>query len=227
MRMQFGRALIVEDDPLLRRALVRGLRARGIDALEADNVVNAERLLRCEPDLVLTDVKLPDGSGHDVARRAAALCPPPLVVAMSAEATPAEAFRLAELSVRMYMPKPFTVDELEARLAETLAEDRRSSSGSEWPQAIPEAMRGLVARQLRRLASERGLTPREEELVQLSVAGVERTRIPSVMEISENTCKTLVRRVLRKCGVNRLSEVHRVLLTRARHAPAASDDSRQ
>lgn len=226
MRMQFGRALVVEDDPLLRRALVRGLRARGIDALEAENVVGAERLLRCEPDLVLTDVKLPDGSGHDVARRAAALCPPPLVVAMSAEATPAEAFRLAELSVRMYMPKPFTVDELEARLAETIAEDTRSSS-SEWPQAIPEAMRGLVARQLRRLASERGLTRREEELVQLSVAGVERTRIPSVMEISENTCKTLVRRVLRKCGVSRLSEVHRVLLTRARHAPAGSDESRQ
>jgi DNA-binding NarL/FixJ family response regulator len=226
MRIQFGRALVVEDDALLRRALVRGLRARGIDALEAENVVGAERLLRCEPDLVLTDVKLPDGSGHDVARRAAANCPPPLVVAMSAEATPAEAFRLAELSVRMYMPKPFTVDELEARLAETLAEDARSS-GSEWPQAIPEAMRGMVARQLHRLASERGLTPREQELVQLSVAGVERTRIPTVMEISENTCKTLVRRVLRKCGVHRLSEVHRVLLTRARHAPAGSDDSRQ
>jgi len=226
MRIQFGRALVVEDDPLLRRALVRGLRARGIDALEAENVVVAERLLRCEPDLVLTDVKLPDGSGHDVARRAAANCPPPLVVAMSAEATPAEAFRLAELSVRMYMPKPFTVDELEASLAETLAEDARSS-GSEWPQAIPEAMRGMVARQLRRLAIERGLTPREEELVQLSVSGVERTRIPTVMEISENTCKTLVRRVLRKCGVNRLSEVHRVLLTRARYAPAGSDQSRQ
>lgn len=217
--------MVVEDDPLLRRALVRGLRARGIDALEAENVVGAERLLRCEPDLVLTDVKLPDGSGHDVARRAAALCPPPLVVAMSAEATPAEAFRLAELSVRMYMAKPFTVDELEERLAETLAEDAAHSS-SEWPQAIPEPMRGMVARQLRRLASERGLTPREEELVQLSVAGVERTRIPIVMDISENTCKTLVRRVLRKCGVSRLSEVHRVLLTRARHAPNGSSESR-
>jgi DNA-binding NarL/FixJ family response regulator len=226
MRNQFGKALVVEDDPLLRRALVRGLRARGIDALEAENVVGAERLLRCEPDLVLTDVKLPDGSGHDVARSAAALCPPPLVVAMSAEATPAEAFRLAELSVRMYMAKPFTVDELEERLAETLAEDAAHSSSSEWPQAIPEAMRGMVARQLRRLASERGLTPREEELVQLSVAGVERTRIPVVMDISENTCKTLVRRVLRKCGVGRLSEVHRVLLTRARHAPSGSSESR-
>ena len=165
-------------------------------------------------------------AGLVVPRRAAARCPPPLVVALSAAATPAEAFRLAELSVRMYMPKPFTVDELEARLAETMAEDSRSNQ-SEWPQAIPEAMRGMVARQLRRLASERGLTPREEELVQLSVSGVERTRIPSVMEISENTCKTLVRRVLRKCGVNRLSEVHRVLLTRARHAPAASTDPRQ
>jgi DNA-binding NarL/FixJ family response regulator len=226
MRQQFARALIVEDDPLLRRVLARGLRARGVDALEASSVGTAQRLLRCGPDLVLTDVKLPDGSGHDVARRAASMCPPPMVVAMSAQATAAEAFALAELAVRVYLPKPFTVEELEQRLEQALTEDSLNEGSGEWSLSIPEGMRGLVGRQVHHLARERGLTPREEQLVRLSVSGVERARMPVVMEITENTCKTLVRRVLRKCQVSRLSEVHRVLLTRARHSPEPGESER-
>jgi DNA-binding NarL/FixJ family response regulator len=206
MSAAFEKALIVEDDPGLRRALVRGLRSWGVETLEAANVRAARRLLRCEPDLVVTDVRLPDGTGLEVASRAARLHAMPMIVAMSGEATPAEAFELAQLTVRVYLQKPFTLEEMARRIDEEVARDE-DREAAPWEQAIPEAIRATLTENVRRLAAARALTRREAHLVRLAVAGVARSELPHAMGVSNNTAKTLIRRVLRKCGLRRVAEL--------------------
>lgn len=109
----FSRILIVEDDVLFRRSLRRFALSITPDVLEADSVAEATELLAKQPQLVLLDVRLSDGTGIDVAETASKLMPAPLVVAFSGEASAGEAFRLAQLGVRQYLQKPFRLEELD------------------------------------------------------------------------------------------------------------------
>lgn len=110
------RVLIVEDDASLRRAIVRAMRSTGRELDEASTCEGGLALLANEPDLLLLDVRLPDGSGVKVAQAAAALRPAPLVVVLSGEATPQEAFQLAQLGAIQFLAKPFSLDELLAAI---------------------------------------------------------------------------------------------------------------
>ncbi len=57
--------LVVDDDPILRRATARTLRKADFDVREASTVAEARAAVRDQrPDLVLLDVVLPDGSGR-------------------------------------------------------------------------------------------------------------------------------------------------------------------
>ena len=217
----FGRALVVEDDHVLRRVLARALRAWGLETHEAADVKSAHRLLRLEPDLVVTDVRLPDGTGHEVARRAAKLHTAPFIVAMSGEASPEEAFALARASVQVYLEKPFTVEELQARIGELRARDWRVVE-PRWDESIPEELRAPLIVELKRLADERRLTPRETDVLRLSVTGMPRNELPEALGVSENTCKTLVRGVLRKCGLRRMAHCVAFVVGRVRWQQAAT-----
>jgi DNA-binding response OmpR family regulator len=61
--------LLVEDDAAVRRALLRLLTLAGFETLTASSLAGALEQLISLPDIVLTDVKLPDGSGLDLVHR--------------------------------------------------------------------------------------------------------------------------------------------------------------
>ncbi|HEV2294948.1 MAG TPA: response regulator [Tepidisphaeraceae bacterium] len=71
-----GCVLLVEDDEMTRKAMVRLLRMAGLIVLAASSVAEACRMLAAAappPDCLLVDLQLPDGCGSDViaeARRA-------------------------------------------------------------------------------------------------------------------------------------------------------------
>lgn len=106
------RILLVEDDEALRLAIRRALRSTGHEIVEADTLASALVLLPTGFDLVLLDVRLPDGSGVDLAAAASKTLPAPLIVALSGEATAQEAFALAQLGVVQFVSKPFSLDQL-------------------------------------------------------------------------------------------------------------------
>ena len=58
-----------------------------------------------------------------------------------------------------------------------------------------------------------GLTPREEEIVQLAVAGVRRRDMPTSLGIAESTLKWHIRSLLHKSDATNLSEVVRLVLS--------------
>lgn len=112
-----GRALssvlVVDDDAHLRTALRHAFRTEGHEVREAGSVREAlAALAEAVPHLVVTDVRLTDGSGIEVVRAATALSPLPIVVAISGKASPTEAFQMAEAGARAYLEKPISFRKL-------------------------------------------------------------------------------------------------------------------
>jgi DNA-binding NtrC family response regulator len=107
------RVLIVEDNAALRSAIARRIGDWGARALEAGTAHEAKALLAASPDLLIVDLNLPDEPAFAVIEAAAQIWPKPVCVAISGCASPEEAFRLAQLGVRAYVGKPFSLDELQ------------------------------------------------------------------------------------------------------------------
>lgn len=117
--------LVVEDEWPLRHLLKVSLTASSYRVLEADSCSEALQCLsREQPDLLLLDLGLPDGSGLEVLRRLRQEHSTPVIVlsVQGAEKTKIEAL---DLGADDYLTKPFSVDELLARVRAAL---RRSQS---------------------------------------------------------------------------------------------------
>jgi DNA-binding NarL/FixJ family response regulator len=208
---RFARALVVDDDDSLRRSLVRFLRNLRTEVMEARTLDEALRLLARGPDLVITDVRLPDGNGCAVAEMASRLAPQPLVVAMSGLASASEAFALAQWGVRVYLTKPFAAREFEESVEELAAGEGHTLQEGE---RVPLPTATSLAVSLALFAQRHAIPEREMALVRLAVAGVPRGRCPAMLGVSENTCKTLIRRLLQRCSARNLTEIPRLVLMR-------------
>jgi len=117
------RVLIVEDHKPLRQALARAARGWGAEVLEAGSVREAAARLAQHPDLVIVDVALPDGNARPIVEQAVRLRPAPAVIAMSGQASAEEAFELARIGARRYLPKPISLEDLN-RAVEAALRDR-------------------------------------------------------------------------------------------------------
>jgi FixJ family two-component response regulator len=162
-------------------------------------VQSAKALLAPPLDLVIADVRLPDGQGHQVLRAAMALSPIPVLVAISGKASASEAFSLARSGAVAFLEKPFGLAELERLLRSACDAHFRARDAAPLTQAAEIG--------LRELARRHGLTPRQVELLRHIVSGTPRAGLPQALGISKATCKALVRRVLERCGKKRLSEL--------------------
>jgi CheY-like chemotaxis protein len=113
--------LIAEDDVATRDAVVAMLEELGIT--EIVTVFNGEDALKKLEDqqfeVMLLDLMMPKVDGYEVLRelRKGAHKRPGRVIVMSAHAQPAELDGLMELGADAFMPKPFTLTDLEKILA--------------------------------------------------------------------------------------------------------------
>lgn len=206
--------MIVEDDDPLRRAIGRLVRSWKVEVVQATSVQEAKAALAETFDLVITDVRLPDGTGLMVADAAVVRTPAPLMVAISGVASAREAFDLAQRGVHVYVPKPFTPAELTARIEQALTapeEDPGIPKGS-WTVPMPERSQLQLASNVEGFAERHRLTPRQRSLVRLAITGIPRRRYPELLGVTENTCKTMIRRLLHKCGARSLADIPRLML---------------
>lgn len=108
--------LVVEDDPTVAASLVRGLRAAGFEVeLVTDGALAREALARKRPELMLLDLMLPRVSGFELLESLEGPARPP-VIALTAATNLEERLRCFELGVVDYVPKPFFLEELVARI---------------------------------------------------------------------------------------------------------------
>jgi two-component system response regulator RegA len=131
------RILVVEDVETLARRLAEALAAPGRVVRHVQTVHDAWReLLEFRPELLVTDVVLPDGTAVDLLERGRAQDSAPAVVAISGAADPGASFRLAQLGVRAFLKKPVTLPALDLAVSRALNE----------PPDLAPHLRGSVGR---------------------------------------------------------------------------------
>jgi two-component system, OmpR family, response regulator MprA len=111
------RVLIVEDDRAVRDALRRALMLSGYDiALAVDGDEALSRVAETVPDAVLLDVGLPGMSGLDVCRTLRKEGNRVPILMLTARETIADRIAGLDAGADDYLPKPFDLGELEARV---------------------------------------------------------------------------------------------------------------
>jgi len=106
------RILIVDDEPEVREGLVEFLRDEGFETKGATNLVEARQdISRSCFDLVLLDLRLPDGSGLDLLAELRGPDAPPVIV-VTAFPEVQTAIRALKLGAYDYVNKPFDLDEI-------------------------------------------------------------------------------------------------------------------
>ena len=164
------RVLVVEDDPQLVRALVINLQARhyGVDA--APDGATALRLAAArQPDAVLLDLGLPDMDGVDIIKGLRGWSRVPILV-LSARQASDEKVAALDAGADDYITKPFSIDELLARLRAAV---RRTDHTPHVPGTMlvetTDFSIDLIAKKVVRDGQDVRLTPTEWHLLEILV----------------------------------------------------------
>ena len=126
--IQDARILIVDDSRELRNLLIEELSSAGYHHLKsAESVKSARQTIAEEmPELVILDINLPDGDGFSLFREIRAHSDVPILFLSARDADSDRLFGLG-LGADDYLTKPFSVDELLARLRVALRRVRYDS----------------------------------------------------------------------------------------------------
>lgn len=184
--------LLVDDHDLIRQGLRRSFERDGEFEVigEAGSVADAERLLRINtPDVVVLDVRLPDGSGVKLAAAAREKYPRLGIVILTMYAGDEQLFAALEAGASAFVPK-------NAPSEDVVAAARHAAT---TPQAF--AAKDL-AEAMKRKLSPTGpqLSPREREVLQLLADGLGVAQISRRLFISESTTKTHISKLYEKLG---------------------------
>ena len=109
------RMLVVDDDEDMRATLADFISKMGVKVRQAANLEEARHLLGNDADpfdLVVTDLRLPDGSGLEVVRAAHSRRPDTLVSIVTGYASLDTAIEAIRLGAYDYITKPFTLDQI-------------------------------------------------------------------------------------------------------------------
>ncbi|MEK0099941.1 response regulator [Streptomyces sp. A475] len=164
------RVLVVEDDPQLVRALVINLQARRYGVDPAPDGATALRLAAARrPDAVVLDLGLPDMDGTDVIKALRSWTRVPILV-LSARRASDEKVAALDAGADDYITKPFSMDELLARLRAAV---RRTEAAPLAPDIVlvttDEFSIDLLAKKVSRGGHDVRLTPTEWHLLEILV----------------------------------------------------------
>lgn len=119
-----ARVLLVDDEEAIRSALSRALTAEGLAIDLADTGADGLRRARDEGyDLVILDLLMPDPDGRTVLRELLRERPGQPVLVLSCLADVRSKVECFDLGARDYLTKPFSLDELLARVRNQLRGD--------------------------------------------------------------------------------------------------------
>ena len=161
------RILLVDDEVSIQRTVAPLLRSRGYDvdvAATGTDALAAWR--RRRPDLVVLDLGLPDLDGSEVCRRLRAESDVPVVV-LSARASEADKVAALDLGADDYVTKPFSPEELLARIRVALRRVLSSAPAETGKAAYGQISIDYDRRRVLRGGEEIRLTPKEFDLLSL------------------------------------------------------------
>ncbi len=209
--------LLVEDDRGLRESLATVLSFEGLNVLQAESAEAGRELLQAdEPDLLVLDVNLPGQNGLEFLAHLRSAGDTRQVLLLTARHEVADRVAGLDAGADDYLPKPFALDELLARVRSLL---RRAATTPAQPTADRgrgELLLGPIAidepaRRVTRAGEEVELTKMEHDLLHLLVTNHDAVLPRSVIhqriwgydeEYGSNTLEVLVSSLRRKLEAN-------------------------
>jgi two-component system, OmpR family, KDP operon response regulator KdpE len=162
--MSGRRILVVDDEPQILRALQTSLRAAGFEVGTASDAETALAAAAVNPpDAVILDLVLPDGTGTEVSRRLREWTSAPILI-LSVVGEDREKVAALDAGADDYVTKPFSVEELLARLRAAL---RRSAPSGEPVLEVGELRIDLEQRAVSFAGRPVSLTKTEYELLRV------------------------------------------------------------
>jgi len=167
------RILVVEDEPQMLLGLKDNLELEGYEAVTAcDGEEGLQKAMATQPDAVILDVMLPKLSGFELCRRLRAQGFEAPILMLTARSQESEKVKGLELGADDYVTKPFSINELLARIRAAI---RRAGVHGSVPSG-PESFRfGTLELDFRRQRARKGgkllsLTALEFEVLRYLIA---------------------------------------------------------
>lgn len=205
--------LLIDDHELIRQGLRRAFERAADFAVVGEASSVAEALAahqRLQPDIVVTDVKLPDGSGLDITRKLRGERPTLGIVVLTMYAGDDFLFGALEAGASAFVPKNAPADDVVAAARHAVTSPNAFSAAE-----LAEAMK-------RRL-SPKGprLSQRENDVLVLLADGMSVAQIARKLYVSESTAKTHISKLYDKLGAsNRAQALMTALRTGLLRNPA-------
>jgi DNA-binding NarL/FixJ family response regulator len=186
------KVLLVDDHELIRQGLRRAFERDGDFEVvgEAGSVADARRLVGMSgPDVMILDVRLPDGNGLEATRKFRADNPELGIVILTMYAGDDQLFEALEAGASAFVPKNSPSEDVVAAARHAASSPRAFTAND-----LADAMK-------RRLSpSGPQLSPREREVLGLLADGLGVAQISRQLYISESTTKTHISKLYEKLG---------------------------
>lgn len=192
MKASPHRVVLVDDHELIRHGLSRAFERQDDFTVvgEAGTVTDGVDVIRAhEPDVLVTDVRLPDGTGFDLVREIRRSHPKLGIVVLTMYAGDEQLFEALDAGASAFVSKDAPADDVVAAARHAIVSPR-SFTATE------------LAGAMRRRMSPSGpqLSPRESEVLKLLADGLGVAAISRQLFVSESTAKTHISKIYEKLG---------------------------
>jgi DNA-binding NarL/FixJ family response regulator len=220
--------MVVDDHPIWRNGVARDLDRSNVSGDDpagdipsggisvvatADGVAAAARIARAvQPDVVLMDMRLPDGDGAQATALVLEASPRSRVLVLSASAERADVLDAVKAGASGYLVKSASSEELASAIR----------SVHEGRAVYTPGLAGLVLGEYRRIAEAPDaptLTDRETEVLRFVAKGLSARQIAERLSISHRTVENHVQSTLRKLQLGNRVELARYAIERGLDAP--------
>lgn len=184
--------LLVDDHDLIRQGLSRAFERQEDFTVVGESGSVAEALATAEsvqPDVVVTDVRLPDGTGLDIVRALRIQRPDIGLVVLTMYAGDEQLFAALEAGASAFVAKDAPADDVVAAARHAVVAPRSFTAAN-----LADAMRRRME------PSGPRLSPREQEVLDLLAEGLGVAAIARKMYVSESTAKTHISKIYEKLG---------------------------
>ncbi len=218
---QKKKILIVDDEDSLRTLLKRHLEFQGYEVTDANSAIEALSILeQQEPDLIISDIMMPEMDGLEFCQRLRASNLGQLIPFIFLSSKGELEDRIIGLSMGAddYINKPFEMRELVAKIEAQLARSSRISL--EMKRLTEEYMAKI---QPEAVAEPLPLTPAEERVFWEVVQGLTNKQISDRLFISPRTVQTHLSKIMRKLNLENRSQLVRYAFEHG-HKPPTEED---
>lgn len=155
--------VIIEDEQRIRELVARVLADRGHDVESTATAMEGlQAVVRVSPELVILDMGLPDLDGTELLKMIRAVSAVPIIVA-TARSEDRDVIRTLDAGADDYLIKPFSVDQLEARVRAVLR--RSGAEGRQGPLSVGDLTIDVAAREARLDGEPIDLSPKEFDVL--------------------------------------------------------------